>query len=209
MPQFKRTPIAVSVAVMFSTASIAADQPAPAPEKTLPEVKVQSTAEGEAFRTDTIRGGTRTDTPLRDIPQFINVVPHTVLDSQGAKSLGDALRNVPGITYAAPEGGTQANYVYYLRGFPAGGNIFIDGLRDLGEYNRDLFAIDSVEVMKGPGGLMFGRGSTFGAINEVSKYADLLPRKEIELTVGSFDTKRATADLNLALNQTTAVRVVD
>src|SRR5262245_24573020 len=110
MPQFKRTPIALSIAVLFSNAGSAVAQTAPTPETTLPEVKVQSTAEGEAFRTDTIRGGTRTDTPLRDIPQFINVVPRTVLDSQGAKSLGDALRNVPGITYAAPEGGTQANY---------------------------------------------------------------------------------------------------
>ena len=208
MPQFKRTPIALSIAVLFSNAGPAVAQTAPAPETTLPEVKVQSKPEGEDFRIDNIRGGTRTDTPLRDIPQFINVVPQSVLDSQGAKSLSDALRNVPGITYAAPEGGTQANFVYYLRGFPAGGNLFIDGLRDLGEYNRDLFATETVEVLKGPGGLMFGRGSTFGAINQTSKYADLLPRKEVDLTVGSFDTKRATADLNFALNQTAAVRVV-
>jgi len=208
MPQFKRTPIATAIAILFSASNIASAQTAQAPEKTLPEVKVQSTPEGEGFRTDTTRGATRTDTPLRDIPQFINIVPQSVIQSQGAKTLQDALRNVPGITYAAPEGGTQANYLYYLRGFPAGGNLFLDGLRDLGEYNRDLFAVDSVEVLKGPAGLMFGRGSVTGVINQVSKYADLLPRKEVDLTVGSFDTKRATADLNLVMNQTSALRIV-
>ena len=70
----------------------------------------------------------------------------------------DALRNVPGIRYAAAEGGTQANQVFYLRGFPLNQDIFIDGVRDLGEYNRDLFATESVEVLKGPSALMFGRG---------------------------------------------------
>jgi len=208
MPQFKRTPIATAMAILFSASGTVSAQTAPAPEKTLPEVKVQSAPEGEAFRTDTTRGATRTDTPLRDIPQFINIIPRTLLESQGAKTLQDALRNVPGISYAAPEGGTQANYLYYLRGFPAGGNLYLDSVRDLGEYNRDLFAIDSVEVLKGPGGLMFGRGSAVGIINQISKYADLLPRKEVELTVGSFDTKRATADLNMPMNQTTSLRVV-
>ncbi len=77
---------------------------------------------------------------MRDIPQYINTVPQELMRSQGATSLQDALRNVPGISYAAPEGGTQANQVFFLRGFPLSEDIFIDGVRDLGEYNRDLFA---------------------------------------------------------------------
>ena len=81
---------------------------------------------------------------------------------------------MPGISYAAAEGGTQANQVFYLRGFPAGGDIFIDGVRDIGEYNRDLFATESVEVLKGPSALMFGRGSTGGLVNQTSKVAGLL-----------------------------------
>lgn len=211
MPQFKRTPrrtpVATAVALMFSAGMVSAAQTV-APEKTLPEVKVQSAPEGEGFRTDSTRGATRTDTPLRDIPQFINTIPQSVIRSQGATTLQDALRNVPGITYAAPEGGTQANQIFYMRGFQSGGNLFIDGVRDLGEYNRDLFATESVEVLKGPGGLMFGRGSTAGVINQVSKTADLLPRKEVDFTLGSFSTKRGTADLNLPVNQTTSFRVV-
>src|SRR5688500_18639409 len=109
-------------------------------ETTLPEVKVTDTAEG--FRKDATSTATRTETPLRDIPQFINTVPESLIRSQNATSLQDALRNVPGISYAAAEGGTSANQVFYLRGFPLNQDIFIDGVRDLGEYNRDLFATE-------------------------------------------------------------------
>jgi catecholate siderophore receptor len=200
MPQFKRRPIPLTLAILFSTAGVASAQNTLTTEKTLPEVKVQSAPESEGFRTDTTRGATRTDTPLRDVPQFINTIPQSVIRSQGAATLQDALRNVPGITYAAPEGGTQANQVFYMRGFQSGGNLFLDGVRDIGEYNRDLFAIEAVEVLKGPGGLTFGRGSTAGVINQVSKIADLYPRKELDLTLGSFDTKRGAVDLNLPLS---------
>src|SRR5262245_23893802 len=202
MERFKRRPLAAAMLVAFSAPEWALAQTQS--EQTMPEVQVR----GDSFRTQTTVSPTRTETPLRDIPQFVNTVPQSLIQSQGAKTLSDALRNVPGITYAAPEGGTQAAQVYYLRGFQSGGNLFIDGVRDIGEYNRDLFAIDSVEVLKGPGGLMFGRGSTAGVINQVPKYADLLVRKDVDLSLGSFNTKRLTGDLNLPLSPTAAVRVV-
>ena len=82
----------------------------------LPEVKVEGETPKQKNET---RSGTRTETPLRDIPQFINTVPQALIRSQNATTLQDALRNVPGISYAAAEGGTQANQVFYLRGFPA------------------------------------------------------------------------------------------
>ncbi len=206
MPQFQRRPMAAAILMMFSAAPAALAQTKP--EQTLPEVKVQGAPEQPGFRTETTRGATRTETPLRDIPQFINSVPQELIRSQGATTLQDALRNVPGISYAAAEGGTQANQVFYLRGFPAGGDLFIDGLRDLGEYNRDLFFIDSVEVLKGSSSLTFGRGSTGGVINQTSKLANLGTHKEIGLTFGSFDQKRLAADLNLKMNDSNAVRLV-
>src|SRR5262245_12638132 len=146
MHRFKRRPLAAAMLVAFVAPEWAAaqSQPQSQPEQALPEVRVRGAQEG--FRTESTGSATRTDTPLRDIPQTINIVPQEVIRSQGATTLGDALRNVPGISYAAPEGGTQANNVYYLRGFPAGGDLFLDGVRDLGEYNRDLFNVDQVEV---------------------------------------------------------------
>ena len=229
MPQFERRPLAAAMALLFSAPAslVGAAQSAPdavaqstpertqpqtvaqsTPERTLPEVKVQEPPENTNFRTDSIRSGTRTDTPLRDIPQFINSVPQSLIRSQNATTLQDALRNVPGISYAAAEGGTSANQVFYLRGFPLNQDIFIDGVRDLGEYNRDLFAIESVEVLKGSSALMFGRGSTAGVINQVSKVADRLERREVSLTVGSFNQKRATADLNVRTGDSSAIRLV-
>jgi catecholate siderophore receptor len=205
MPRFKRRPLAAAVLMMFSSTHYALAQSQS--EATLPEVRVRG-QQDTGFRVESTGAATRTDTPLRDIPQIINTVPQDVIRSQGAKSLQDALRNVPGISYAAPEGGTQANHVYYLRGFPAGGDIFLDGIRDLGEYNRDLFATESVEVLKGPSSLMFGRGSTGGVIHQTSKVADLLPRKELGVTVGSFDLKRLEGDLNVRTGDASAFRLV-
>jgi catecholate siderophore receptor len=176
------------------------------PDSVLPEVNVRDTR--ESFETPSTSTATRTDTPLRDIPQFINTVPQSLIRSQGAKTLSDALRNVPGISYAAAEGGTQANQLFYLRGFPVNGDIFIDGVRDLGEYNRDLFATEAVEVLKGPASLMFGRGSPGGVINQISKVADLSPRKEVGLSLGSFSQKRLVADLNFLTGQDDALRIV-
>ena len=118
------------------------------------------------------------------------------------------MRNVPGISYAAAEGGTQANQVYYLRGFPLNEDIFIDAVRDLGEYNRDLFATETVEVLKGASALMFGRGSTGGAINQTSKVADRTQRGEVAVTLGSYDQKRATADVNVRTTDSSAVRLI-
>ena len=141
--------IAPSVSLAFFGAEGGAlAQTTSPPETTLPEVRVQDAPE-TGFRTDTTRGPTRTETPLRDIPQVINSVPQALIRSQNATTLTDALRNVPGISYGAAEGGTQANQVFFLRGFPLSQDLFIDGVRDLGEYNRDLFATESVEVLKG------------------------------------------------------------
>jgi len=214
MPQFERRPLAVAIALVFSAPAWVAAQSEPVvvaqakPEPTLPEVKAQATPEEPSFRTDVLRSGTRTDTPLRDIPQFINIVPQSLIRSQNATTLQDALRNVPGISYAAAEGGTSANQVFYLRGFPLNQDIFIDSVRDLGEYNRDLFSTESVEVLKGSSALMFGRGSTGGAINQTSKVAGREQRGEVAVTVGSFDQKRATADVNFRTTDSSAVRLI-
>jgi catecholate siderophore receptor len=111
---------------------------------------------------------TRLPTPLRDTPQTVNVVPQQSIRDQGLRSVEDALRTVPGITFQAGEGGQQGDSPV-IRGFVARGDVFRDGIRDPGWYTRDLFNADRVEVYKGPSAFAFGRGSTGGAINIVSK----------------------------------------
>lgn len=206
MPKWKQRPLAAAMLMSFA-APAAVAQTAPATsQQSLPEVQVQGQRDA-GFKQDSTSTGTRTETQLRDIPQFINIVPQEVIRSQGINTMADALRNVPGITMSAPEGGTQNQQNFWIRGFPAGGDIFLDSTRDLGEYNRDLFNVDSVEVLKGPSSLMFGRGSAGGVINEVSKSPFLGSRKEIGLTYGSYNQRRAVADLNFQTSDISAFRL--
>lgn len=109
MPPMRPTQLAAAIAFSFSAVPPVAAQGAPEVvaqpivEPSLPEVKVKATQDEPGFRTDVTRTGTRTETPLRDIPQFINTVPQSLIRSQNATTLQDALRNVPGISYAAAE----------------------------------------------------------------------------------------------------------
>jgi catecholate siderophore receptor len=145
--------------------------------------------------------------PLQDTAQSITVVPLEVMREQAAFSLRDALRNVTGVSIAAGEGGGAQGDNLTLRGFSARNDIFVDGIRDFGMYTRDTFNLESVEVLKGPSAVMFGRGSTGGAINQVSKSPSLQPGRTFALTSGYGPTVRGTVDVNQPLGDTSALRL--
>jgi catecholate siderophore receptor len=144
---------------------------------------------------------------LQDTPQSITIVPLEVMREQAAFSLRDALRNVSGVSIAAGEGGGAQGDNLTLRGFSARNDIFVDGIRDFGMYSRDTFNLESVEVLKGPSAVIFGRGSTGGAINQVSKSPSLTPSRTLSLTSGYGPTVRGTADINQPLGDTSALRL--
>ncbi len=139
--------------------------------------------------------------PLRDIPQTINIIDKETIEEQGATTLRDVLKNVPGLTVTAGEGGTPAGDNLTLRGFSARNDIYIDGARDLGPQTRDPFNLEQVEVVKGPSSTFSGRGSTGGTINLVSKKPDFRPFYDFGLQLGSDKTKRLTGDINLPLER--------
>ena len=114
--------------------------------------------------------------PLRDIPQTITVIPQALMEEQGATTLRDVLRNVPGITFQAGEGGTPAGDQMTIRGFSARTDMFIDGVRDFGGYSRDSFNLEQVEVAKGPASAIAGRGSTGGVGQHGQQGADAAGR---------------------------------
>jgi catecholate siderophore receptor len=140
-------------------------------------------------------GISRLPVPLRDTPQTVNVVTQQVIQEQRLTSFEEALRTVPGITFSAGEGGQQGDSPI-IRGFAARGDVFRDGIRDPGWYTRDLFSSDRVEVYKGPSGFAFGRGSTGGAINTVSKLPQ--PTNFIDGTISGVTSGgyRAEVDAN-------------
>jgi catecholate siderophore receptor len=108
---------------------------------------------------------------------------------QANTRLEDALKNVPGITLNAGEGAARGDTVN-LRGFSAFNDFFLDGIRDAAVYTRDSFDLDSVEVLKGPSAVLFGRGSTGGAINQVTKAPLLTPFDTVTTQGGTAALKR-------------------
>src|SRR5215475_112719 len=192
--------------IALAPAGAIAQPPAPT-DTTLPEVKVQDTAGADDYSApiSTVGGG-NVPTRVLDIPQTVNIINRAVMQAQGATSLQDALLYVPGVTLGAAEGGTIGNNIN-LRGFSARTDIYLDGMRDRGQYYRDVFALDAIEVLKGPSSMLFGRGSTGGIINQVSKFPSLTPYGEASVTVGTQPSLRGTADYNQPLSDTSAFRV--
>jgi catecholate siderophore receptor len=142
---------------------------------------------------------------LQNTPQSITVVNSKLMAEQATTRLEDALKNVPGITLNAGEGAARGDTVN-LRGFSAFNDFFLDGVRDAAVYTRDSFNLDSVEVAKGPSAILFGRGSTGGAINQVSKAPTLTPLTSALVDFGTNDEYRVTSDLDLPLGPSAAVR---
>src|SRR5580765_5205800 len=178
---FKLRPLAAAIAggACFALAPCLgnAQSQSPTPPRTdttLPEVKVKEAVPANDYNppVSTIGGGVAT--PMRDIPQSVTVINSALMQAQGATSLADALRNVPGITLGAAEGGSIGNN-FNLRGFSARTDLYLDGMRDRGQFYRDVFSLDSVEVLQGPSSMLFGRGSTGGVINQVSKVPTQTP----------------------------------
>lgn len=147
---------------------------------------------------------TKVDAPLRDLPQAINIVPGFVFREQGARSMEDVLRNVPGVGYGHGDG--QRDQVT-IRGFSAITDQYLDGIRDDSLYFRDLANIERVEVLKGPASALYGRGSSGGLINRVTKKPGPRQIHELTATYGSFDQKRLAGDFGGALTDRVSMRV--
>lgn len=191
----------VALAMLF-TPSAEAEEPSAAATaasvQNMPEVVVRGQDEN-TYRPENTALPKYTE-PLRDIPQTISVVNQQVMQDQGVTTLRDALRNVSGISLAAGEGGSQGDNLT-IRGFSARSDIFLDGMRDFGSYYRDPFNLQEVEVLQGPSSITFGRGSTGGVVNQVSKTPFLEQRFSGQSTFGTDRTKRGTLDINLPLAQ--------
>jgi catecholate siderophore receptor len=146
------------------------------------------------------------ETSLQDTAQNVTVVPQQTIIDQAASTVQDALKNVPGITLNAGEGGTHGDNIN-LRGFAASDDFFLDGLRDTGFFTRDSFNLEGIEVYKGPASTLFGRGSTGGVVNQVSKTPQLQDFVRGTIVGGTNSELRGTADFNYQFADSAAFRV--
>jgi catecholate siderophore receptor len=182
-------------------------RPVQAVRSTPPVASSAAPAADRSYQASTNSSLTRVPTALRDTPQTVNVVTQAVIRDQNVSDVKDALRNVAGVTFRAGEGGNQGD-TPYIRGFSAQNDIFRDGIRDPGWYTRDSFPIDSIEVYKGPSSVLFGRGSTGGAINLVSKLPTEKAFVEGTISGNTAPGVRATVDANGKINENVSARIV-
>ena len=145
--------------------------------------------------------------PLLDTPKSVTVIPREVIEDRGFTSLVDILRTTPGITLGSGEGGTPMGDRPLVRGYESATDMQIDGLRSVGRFSHEVYNLESVEVVKGPGGALNGRGSTGGAINLVTKTPHADDFVVLRATLGTDETKRITADINHQLSEGIAVRL--
>ena len=150
------------------------------------------------------RTATKTDTPLRDVPQAATVLTREVIADQAMQSMADVVRYVPGVTMGLGEGHRDQPTI---RGNSSTADFFVDGVRDDAQYLRDVYNAERIEALKGPNALVFGRGGGGGVLNRVSKTAAWTPQHSITIEGGSYDHNRGTIDLGQALTDRVAVRV--
>jgi catecholate siderophore receptor len=183
--------------------SLAEATDVPQGSSVLPQVTVQSTKHREqeedtGYQPPKTNVGKTMALP-KDIPQSLTIVPIQLMKDRNANTLKEALRNVAGLTFNAGEGGRIGDNIT-LRGYSAVGDLYLDGLRDMAQYNRETFNLDRVEVLRGSASMLYGRGSTGGLINQVSKMPINKDRTELNVTGGSFSYRRATLDVNRKLS---------
>jgi catecholate siderophore receptor len=145
--------------------------------------------------------------PLLDTPKAITVIPTEVISQTGATSLGDALRTVPGITVGAAEGGNPVGDNLFIRGYNAQTDTYIDGIRDSGSQSREIFALEQVEVVKGPNSAYGGRSSAGGGVNLISKTAKAETFSNATVGLGNAQYRRVTADVNRMVGDDAAIRL--
>lgn len=145
--------------------------------------------------------------PLLDTPKSVTVIPQEVISDRAFLSLTDVLRATPGITLGAGEGGTPMGDRPFIRGFEAANDMLVDGIRNVGRFNYEVFNLEAVEVVKGPSGVQTGRGSTGGTVNMITKTPQAENFIGGSMVLGTDETKRLTVDVNQQLSDTVAIRV--
>lgn len=161
------------------------------------------TVVGKRSQHEEVATATRTNTPAKLVPQAIDSVKASELTAFGQPTLSEALTGIPGVNAS---GDTRFDGVN-IRGFSASNDFYLDGFRDDMQYTRDLGNIERVEVLKGPAAVLYGRGSTGGIINRVSKKPQKGQESSVSALVGSFDNRRLAADLNGEAGERVQVRL--
>ena len=195
VPVFRLKRLAAAVVAALAAPAVVFAQAAA--EATLPEVVVPAAGERadgpvQGYRATRSSTFTKTDTPLREVPASITVIPAELMKDQAMQSLSDVFRYVPGATWHQGEGNRDQ---VVIRGNSTTADFYVDGVRDDAQVFRDLYNLERVEVVKGPAGMAFGRGGAGGIVNRVTKRPVFESLRDASVTLGSYSQFRGTLDL--------------
>jgi catecholate siderophore receptor len=184
--------------LIASIASIAA-MPAVAQNTSVDEIVVTS----EYNKPDT--SALKMPIPLVDVPQSLSIIGQEEIKLRGYGELGDLVRYTPGVNTSQGEGHRDA---IVFRGVRSTADFFSDGVRDDVQYYRPLYNLEQVEILRGPNAMLFGRGSTGGALNRVTKKAVIgMDAANADLSIDSFGAYNVAADVNMAMSADSALRI--
>ncbi|MBV9560883.1 MAG: TonB-dependent siderophore receptor [Bradyrhizobium sp.] len=187
--------------------------PRPQPQRAQPAEQQQATAvaQSQDARTGTVgyysnstSVATKTDTPLLNIPQSLSVITKDFIRDQSYQNLTDVTRYVPGVAVHQGEGNRDE---LVIRGIDSSANFFVNGFRDDVQYFRDVYNTQSIELLKGPAAITFGRGAGGGVLNRTLKEADGTRVYEATAQTGSWGDRRFTLDAGQAINENVAARL--
>lgn len=193
------------LAAMMMAASMGASAQQPKSEVVLPEVKVTGQAENDTYLASKTRVGKVVQDP-HDVPQAVTTVTRKIMEEQQVGTFKDALRNVSGLTFNAAEGGRSGDNMM-LRGFYTFGDLYLDGIRDTAQYNRETFNLEQIDVLRGAGAMLFGRGQAGGVINQVTKTPLMFDQNKVSVSVGTQGYQEVKGDFNKRINEGTALRI--
>ncbi len=166
-------------------------------------IRLEVTGEQDSYTVDNATTGTRTNTPLFEVPQSIQVIPRIILEQQQATSLNEVLRNSPGVIQGNTFGGSRDNFT--IRGFE-NATILRDGFQSRQDSFRETVNVERVEVLKGPAAILFGNIEPGGAINLVSEQPEDEFAVEVATQVGSYGLIRPTFDVTGPVNSSGSIR---
>ena len=159
------------------------------------------------YKGDRLQQSSKFPEPLVNTPKSVTVLTKEVLEDKNANTLKEAVRTTAGVTLGTGEGGNAFGDRFFIRGFDARNDIFIDGVRDPGVSVRENFFTEQVEILRGPGSSFAGRGTTGGAINIVTKQANTEKSfYNADTQFGTDQTKRIVLDVNQVISPTFAIR---
>ena len=159
------------------------------------------------YKVDRLQASGKFPEPLLNTPKTVTVLTKELLADKNATSLKQAVLSTAGVTLGTGEGGNAFGDRFFIRGFDARNDVFVDGVRDGGVSVRENFFTEQVEILRGPGSSYAGRGTTGGAVNIVTKQA----RTDrsfygMDTTIGTDSTRRIVLDANQVITPALAVR---